>query len=67
MPSIGVKSTEFWMFVATGVIMLVNGTTLINVPWDQFTIWMAATGLYGGLRTIEKVKARPLTGVKPDA
>jgi len=57
MPSKGFKSTEFWLFALTGAFMLVNGTSLVAVPWDQFTIWMAATGLYGGLRTIEKVTA----------
>ena len=54
-PSKGVKSTEFWMFVATGIFMLANGTSYVSVPWDQFTIWMGATGLYAGLRTAEKV------------
>jgi hypothetical protein len=57
MPSEGVKSTEFWMFAVTGIAMLVNGTSLVNVPWDQFTIWMGATGLYAGARTWEKVVA----------
>ena len=57
MPSKGITSTEFYMFAATGLVMILNGTSFVNIPWDQFTIWMAATGLYGGLRTIEKVKA----------
>ena len=42
MPSKGVKTTEFWMMVATGVLMVINGTTYVEIPWDQFTIWMAA-------------------------
>jgi len=56
-PSKGINSTEFWMFVATGIVMVANGTPHISVPWDQFTIWIAATGLYAGLRTGEKVIA----------
>ena len=57
MPTKGVKSTEFWMFVATGILLVINGTSLVNVPWDQFTIWMAANGLYVAARTTEKVVA----------
>jgi len=61
--SVGVRTTEFWMFARTGLAMLANGTALTAVPWDQFTIWMGATGLYGGLRTIEKTAA--LRAAKP--
>ena len=57
MPSTGVKSTEFWMTVLSGVIMLANGTSLIEIPWDQFVIWMTANGLYIAARTTEKVVA----------
>ena len=56
MPSKGFQSTEFWMFVATGFVMIVNGTSAVNIPWDQFTVWMGATGVYAALRTVEKVK-----------
>jgi hypothetical protein len=57
MPSKGIKSTEFWMFVATGIMLVANGTSFVNIPWDQIVVWMAANGLYAGLRTTEKVVA----------
>lgn len=63
MPSKGVRTTEFWVLVLTGILMVVNGTSLVNVPWDQFTVWMAANGLYIGARTTEKTIAhRSRTG-----
>lgn len=55
--SVGIKTTEFWMFALTGLAMLANGTSLFEVPWDQFTVWMGATGFYTGMRTIEKTAA----------
>ena len=61
MPSKGLKSTEFWMTVFSGLIMLANGTSLIDIPQEQFVIWMAANGLYVGARTIEKVTAHKTT------
>lgn len=57
MPSKGVKTTEFWILVATGLVMILNGTSWVSIPWDQFTIWMAANGLYIGARTTEKTVA----------
>lgn len=65
MPSKGVKSTEFWVLVLTGILMVANGTSWVEVPWDQFTVWMAANGLYIGARTTEKSiahKSRKETG-----
>lgn len=58
MPSKGVKTTEFWMFVATGLVLILNGTSYVNIPWDQYTVWMAANGLYVAGRTAEKVAAK---------
>lgn len=60
-PSKGRKTTEFWMFAATGVFLLLNGTTFVNVEQDLVLAWMSMTGLYGGLRTIEKTVARRAT------
>lgn len=57
-PSKGVKTTEFWMFAATGIFLLINGTSLVNVDQDLVMAWMSMTGLYGGLRTVEKTLAR---------
>ncbi len=53
-PSKGFRTTEFWMFACTGIVMLVNGTPVFDVPPEQMMAWMAMTGLYGGLRTAEK-------------
>lgn len=67
-PSKGYQTTEFWMFAATGVALLLNGTPYIEVPPDQMMAWMAMTGLYGGLRTTEKTITRkasaPTTPIK---
>ena len=62
MPSTGVKTTEFWMTVLSGVILLANGTSFVDIPWDQFVIWMAANGLYIAGRTTEKVTALKTAG-----
>lgn len=57
MPSKGPKTSEFWAVVATGVVMLLNGTNHFTIPWDQFTIWMGVVTAYTGARTWEKVSA----------
>lgn len=62
MPSTGRKTTEFWMFLFSGVVLLANGTSIINVPWDQFVVWMTAWGVYTGARTWEKVTAHKTNG-----
>ena len=54
-PSMGKNSTEFWLTVFTGFVMLANGTELLNIPWDQFVIWMGANGIYTGARTLNKL------------
>jgi len=61
-PSKGLRTTEFWMFAATGIVMIANGTSFVNVPWDQFTIWMGAFGLYTAARTTEKAIALKQNG-----
>lgn len=54
----GVRTTEFWMFAATGIFLLLNGTSLVTIEQDLVLAWMSMTGLYGGLRTVEKTVAQ---------
>ena len=62
MPSKGLKSTEFWMSVLSGVVMVANGTDYINIPWDNFMVWLGANGFYVGARTVEKVAGHKRNG-----
>lgn len=52
--SVGKRTTEFWLMVATGVFLLANGTEWINVAPEQVMAWMAAVASFTGLRTWEK-------------
>ena len=52
--SIGKKTTEFWLILATGLFMIVNGTEWIEVDSEYVRMWFAVVGAYTGLRTWEK-------------
>ena len=38
----GVKTTEFWALLALGALVLANGSSAIDIPWEQVQ-W------YGGI------------------
>ena len=57
-PSKGIKTTEFYLMVLAYLLMVVNGTSHVDIPWDQVTMLLVATGVYTGARTTEKVMVK---------
>ena len=51
------RTTEFWLMVAFGVMLLANGTEFIAVPWDTLTWFGGMVAVYTGGRSA--VKAIP--------
>lgn len=53
----GSKSSEFYLTVLVMLIFVANGTTYVNIPWDNM-IWIAGlAGLNIGGRTLLKKQA----------
>ena len=50
----GKNSTEFWLIIACGVMLLANGSEYVNVPWTTLQWFFGLTGLYTGARQIVK-------------
>ena len=48
--------TEFIALLAYGLFMIANGTTYIDVPWDQMTLYLAAVSGYAGVRQFGKAR-----------
>ena len=58
--SIGKKTTEFWLIVATAVTMLVNGSDYVNVDPDTMRWFLGLVGVYTGGRSFVKGKKETL-------
>ena len=50
----GPQTSEFWLVVAGGVMLLINGTEFVNVPWDNLTFYLGVIGVYTGGRSFVK-------------
>ena len=50
----GKKSSEFWLIIASGLMMLANGTEYVNVPWETLQWFIGLTGVYSGGRHLVK-------------
>lgn len=50
----GILTTEFLTFAIGGVLLIVNGTTVVDIPWDTLTGYLALGGVYMGGRAIQK-------------
>ena len=50
----GTKSTEFWLTLAVILAAVANGTTVVNIPWEQFQWIVGLTGVYAGSRSFVK-------------
>ena len=50
----GRKSSELWLVVACGVMLLANGTEYVNVPWETMQWYIGLTGVYAGGRSVVK-------------
>jgi len=50
----GKKSSEFWLIIACGVMLLANGSEYINVPWETLQWFIGLTGVYAGGRQFVK-------------
>ena len=50
----GTKSTEFWLTLAVILAAIANGTTVVNIPWEQFQWIVGLTGVYAGSRSFVK-------------
>ena len=62
MPSKGVNSTEFWLTLLSAAMLVANGTSFIEIPWDIFIGWLSVNGVYTGARTVEKVAVHKRNG-----
>lgn len=55
-PRQGKQTSEFWLTIAIIAAALLNGTEMVNIPWDQF-IWIAGlAGVYTVGRSYVKGK-----------
>ena len=52
----GVQSSEFWMTALFAVAYLLNGTALINIPWNEMLALAGVCGVYTGGRSYVKAK-----------
>jgi len=50
----GILTTEFLTFAMGGVFLILNGTSIINIPWDTLTGYLALGGVYMGGRALQK-------------
>ena len=50
----GRRSSEFWLVIGCGVMMLANGTEYISVPWETLQWFFGVTGIYAGGRSVVK-------------
>ena len=54
----GLRSTEFKVVIGLGLLMVLNGTDFVNVPWDTLTDYIYAGMAYVGGRTALKVSTK---------
>jgi len=47
----GKSSSELWLIIATGAMLLANGTDFINVPWETLETFAMISGVYAGGRS----------------
>lgn len=50
----GMKSSEFWLTIATFAVVVLNGTTFINIPWDTLMVLAGSNGAYALSRGFAK-------------
>jgi hypothetical protein len=50
----GMKSTEFWLTLATMAMVIANGTAFINIPWDTLLVLAGGNGAYALSRGLAK-------------
>lgn len=62
----GKNSTEMWMFLASGAMILINGTPWVDVPWDTVSLFLGISGLGIGARAAQKTVATYVSGRLPD-
>lgn len=54
----GKQTTEFWLVLAYGLMVLANGTDFINVPGDQMTVLAGIFATYTGGRSWVKASEK---------
>lgn len=50
----GIKSSELKLVLLCAVMMVLNGTEYVNVPWETLQWFIGLTGIYTGGRQIVK-------------
>ena len=50
----GIKSSELKLVLLCAVVMVLNGTEYVNVPWETLQWFIGLTGVYTGGRQIVK-------------
>ena len=50
----GIKTSEFWLILLFFAVVLLNGTSFVNLPGEDIAMLAALSFGYGGGRTVLK-------------
>ena len=57
----GIKSSELKLILLCAVVMVLNGTEYVNVPWETLQWFIGLSGVYTGGRQIVKREGAKVT------